>query len=929
MTTETQLIGKMYYKNFIINSESHQPVQILGELYLSEKDKETFNLSEIRFAQGEVYFHNKDFEAAIFKWEKVNHDLEPWAKKNIADAYFELGQYSKAENIYNTTKTENITLNTEVALQLFSLYIEQGKLSDAFKIIKKGVSLNPDYPNITKIARTFYEEQQDWSSALELVIQEATRKESKSWFDILKMYVDNGYTKGIAPNYFVSALETLYQVDQVRFEQTAISLWNSYRNQECYLEWLQTFNNLFIHVEITRPDVWQELSNQYHEAYLEIINGKYFMNELSKVIPNLLTIWFKISSSTQKLFTSAAVLAWNEVFPQSISANVVIEAEEEICHVKNHQNGLDDSFRLLEQILNWAQEKDLRLGNRSKWWMHELLDLDVHHLLIAGVSGSGKSDVLNSILGEELLGPINTSVVMFKNDENLEIHEISETKIRPIETISDFDQLTSTKQQQDQEESWIEFRLFSQFLYENKLAIIDTPDLKGSNDKNEVFRHLNLADGLLFILDANCPFTEKEADILQQIQDHNPNLPIHFLINKMDSIYSEHEAAKIVAEAQARINDNFSNACVFPYSASYQNRGQFKKLAEFIHSNIIIHNHEENRNAKLLIFIRKTIMNLLDKRVEAENELLSTIEWKESIVTKLNGAINQLKDNEKEKAETIVKNYHDAKTEIKKDIITMIPTIIKNCADIISEESDFRQIHVELNEEMNSRVHNYLEETILPKFYLSIQDWITHSTEQLQQSSIFLMEMNESFHALLGDERLNLECDFHVLNDWQRDAERLTSRIQIAKENILLRLTPAQLLLKGAGKLFGAISQNKSLLSMRYKKYIENEDFYDVAVSITNQFLLQFDLFENALERDIEIFFRKPFHILDELIAKMRIEIIENEDLLNKMKEQPEVYLDPLAIFEVRLRQFELIMNVKQKKSPYPYLEYAKKMVQK
>lgn len=720
MTTETQLIGKMYYKNFIINSESNQPVQILSELYLSEKDKETFNLSEIRFAQGEVYFHNKDFEAAIFKWEKVNHDLEPWAKKNIADAYFELSQYSKAENIYNTTKTENITLNTEVALQLFSLYIEQGKLSDAFKIIKKGVALNPDYPNITKIARTFYEEQQDWSSALELVIQEATRKESKSWFDTLKMYVDNGYTKGIAPNYFISALETLYQVDQVRFEQTAISLWNSYRVQECYLEWLQTFNNLFIHVEITRPDVWQELSNHYHEAYLEIINGKYFMNELSKVIPNLLTIWFKISSSTQKLFTSAAVLAWNEVFPQSISANVVTEAKEQICHVKNRHSGLDDSFKLLEQILSWAQKKDL------------ILDQELH-----------------------------------------------------------------------------------------------------------------------------------------------------------------------------------------------------KKLAEFIHSDVVIHNQDDEQNAKLLIFIRKTIMNLLDKRVEAENELLSTIEWKESIVTKLNGAINQLKDNEKEKAEAIIKNYHDAKTEIKKDIITMIPTIIKNCADIISEESDFRQIHVELNEEMNSRVHNYLEETILPKFYLSIQDWIVHSTEQLQQSSVFLMEMNESFHTLLGDERLNLECDFHVLNDWQRDAERLTSRIQIAKENILLRLTPAQLLLKGAGKLFGAISQNKSLLSMRYKKYIENEDFYDVAVSITNQFLLQFDLFENALERDIEIFFRKPFHILDELIAKMRIEIIENEDLLNKMKEQPEVYLDPLAIFEVRLRQFELIMNVKQKNSPYPYLEYAKKMVQK
>ena len=81
----------------------------------------------IRFAQGEVYFQTNDFEAAIFKWEKVNNELALWAMKNIADAYFELDFLPKAEEIYTSIQTEDTTLTMEVSLQLLSLYIEQNR----------------------------------------------------------------------------------------------------------------------------------------------------------------------------------------------------------------------------------------------------------------------------------------------------------------------------------------------------------------------------------------------------------------------------------------------------------------------------------------------------------------------------------------------------------------------------------------------------------------------------------------------------------------------------------------------------------------------------------------------------------------------------------------------------------------------------------
>lgn len=155
MTLEDQLKQKTYYKMFINEHEEIHPIRVLGEEFQEEASKDLPNLSAIRFAQGEVYFHHKDYEAAIFKWENITDELVPWAKKNTADAYYELGLLSTAEDIYTTISTDNATLNTEVALQLFSLYFERGKTDAAISTIKRTIAANPEYPNVTEIARAF------------------------------------------------------------------------------------------------------------------------------------------------------------------------------------------------------------------------------------------------------------------------------------------------------------------------------------------------------------------------------------------------------------------------------------------------------------------------------------------------------------------------------------------------------------------------------------------------------------------------------------------------------------------------------------------------------------------------------------------------------------------------------------------------------
>ncbi|MCM2533971.1 hypothetical protein NDK43_18380 [Neobacillus pocheonensis] len=166
MTLEQQLIEKKYYEMFINEHVEIHPIHVLGDAYQEELQKDMPDLSFIRFAQGEVYFQNKDYEAAIFKWENITNELEPWAKKNIADAYYESGLLSNAEDFYLSIETDQLILNTEVNLQLFSLYIERGKLDAAIAVIKSTIISNPDYPNVTKIARSFFENQQDWAMPL-------------------------------------------------------------------------------------------------------------------------------------------------------------------------------------------------------------------------------------------------------------------------------------------------------------------------------------------------------------------------------------------------------------------------------------------------------------------------------------------------------------------------------------------------------------------------------------------------------------------------------------------------------------------------------------------------------------------------------------------------------------------------------------------
>ena len=75
---------------------------------------------------------------------------------------------------------------------------------------------------------------------------------------------------------------------------------------------------------------------------------------------------------------------------------------------------------------------------------------------------------------------------------------------------------------------------------------------------------------------------------------------------------------------------------------------------------------------------------------------------------------------------------------------------------------------------------------------------IATSHNELLQSQSYLEELSEGLNSLFGENRIQLECDFKVLDDWRRDTDRMTTSIQMDEVNILRRFTPAQFLLKSA-----------------------------------------------------------------------------------------------------------------------------------
>lgn len=694
VTTENELIMKSYYQSIIDENKEEHPIKMLGEMYMEEMKKEQPELSEIRFAQGEVYFLNHDYEAAIHKWQHpLDSPFVPWGQKNIADAHMEMGLLDDAEKFYKEVDTDSVILQTEVLLQLFSLYIQKGQQEKSVDTIKQAVQLNPDYTDVTEIAKHYFENIEDWDSAIELAVNEAIRTQSIDWFEVLEGYADRDLTANHRPNYFHHLLETLFAMDKHRFERLTDKLWKSYQQSDFHLNWLEEMNLLLLEQDLDDDAYqWEKLPSLFEEGYFYLISGKFFINDISNLMKDHLMNWQAMSSASDRLTSSTAILAWNEHFQSELAAGLVNEAENGFEDANPNQQGREEGIELFDSINRWAEQEGL------------------------------------------------------------------------------LDGLTEFMQ----------------------------PTLRGWN-----------------------------------MEKASPS---------------------------------------------------------------------EIRNV-----IQEALGYILEQKKKLENVILQDIDWNEGILTELRDFHVEIEEMEKEKSSTMTSSFRDVKNKLMKNIEEQIPKLLSDCSDLVKEDSDFSNLHVVLNEEMNRRIAQYMEKNMLSEFRLAFEEWLETCDREFQESQVRCNEFSENINEQFNAEKLALSGDFKILDDWKRDIERI-SRVLLRPEevNILLRNNPAQLLLKGAGKLLGSISKNQDRLFMRYKDYIENADYSEVAGEITKTFTQQLELFEESIAWDVSEFYSNPQEELGRLIEEVEVAIEKQNDSLNKMHEKPEIYQDPLTLFELKLRHYEL-----------------------
>ena len=881
MTVEKNLINKTFYKSLMGEKSHEEPAKFLGELYAQEQHKDVPELAYIRYAQGEVYFHHKDYEAAIFKWEKVDNELKPWALKNIGDAHFELGWLALAEDFYKQVDPDSDVLKTEVLLQLFSLYELLDRHEEAVATIKKAVQLNPDYPNVTEMARTYFEEQNDWDNAVELAVNEAIRTGGPSWFSLLENYIEQKHILRFPPNYFRPVLDKLYEVNRARLEELSAALWVTYKQSGYYFRWLTTFCDFLDTQSLEESYTWHKLSPLFRTTCAELVGGKYLLREISDLMPRLLTHWLRTATLEDRPLAASLVLAWEELFPETLPEHSVLSAESMLNDGQRPKNVMDACSQLFEAVLTWGKNEGILPDDDLQWKVGELFDFNHYHLMIASPASATCRTAFSRLF------MVQDMEVAFAESETAMMAE-PDAKDAVMRLV--FPCRFSAPQFKEDGTG---------------LDLMAAPFTLDSNRiTDEVLQDLEFCDGLIYVVS-----NERDFDLVLQIKAYLPELPIHFVLWNFEWMDKE-KALQWVDQIVTEIERHFPHAEITALQATRDPEKLAAELLKSARAAIDTVRLEKLRPSKLLHFIKLSLRSLLDKRVEAERAMMEHIEWYEELIATLEEAINRVQELEEEKTQTVKQAFGFIKNEWHKDLLTTIPDLLKKCSELITFSMDISKIHVFINDEMNRRLTTFIEDTALPNFRKAVEEWMEVCEEEFGDSQSQLNECGNKLNALYGEEKLALNGDFKVLEDWRRDIYRMTQGgIPLEKANILLRLTPSRLLLKSAGKLFGAVSKNKDLILNKYKQFIASKDYTETAESVANQFIQQFDLFERSLSRDIKMFFDPPSAALTKALEEAQAEVAARRDALKDLQKNPEEFRDPLTLFELRQRQLEWLSD--------------------
>ncbi|MCR6097344.1 hypothetical protein HXA31_02170 [Salipaludibacillus agaradhaerens] len=880
---EEHMIHKTFFKTIVDEENQQSPVKSLGQQFYDIQMDETADLSSVRFAQGEVYYHHKDMESAVYKWELVKNELQPWARKNIGDAYYEMGWLREAESTYTSIQSESPVLSVEISLQLLQVYADKNNKDKVHQYIKKALAIDPNYPNVTDIARSFYEDEQDWYKAVELAVRESVRTASPKWFSILTDYAERGYTTSFAPEYFENVLLTVAQTEQRALSKLASALWESYYPTPANIAWVKTLNAVTTKLTFSKDVHWHSLNRLYYKNYLEFMSGSYLLNELKPLLPEMLNGWIKLTKGSDSVYPAAAILAWDESVSGTLSQETAATAESTFSDNATQTISMENMTALLETILQWADDNDVVVEPKIKWLVSQLWASQGRNILITGGSQSHNTTMLNHLLGEELFKG-ETATVYVKHGEKPALNAVNMDGLTQVE---DMNELTAN--------DLIELTWPSSLFTEEDTSIIVAkysadPTASAGPD----FDFVATADDVFYLIDATVERMEKEYERLLAFAEKHRDDVIHFVISSTPDRH--------LNDVTSRINELFTNAHILPVFSTKDTRQLVDAIKE------TGKNGEVSSNTTTYLSVLQSLLShLLDRRETKENTYKQTIKFNEKLIEQIEAYQRGVTERETEKYEELAEAYHDIKEEMKSKVWEDVPVFLKETANEIDEEADFKNLHNELNDKMNHKIQTYLTEQLIPDMQTAFNDWLVDAKDSMNDLQAYLDHASTTLNNMYGEKNVSLQTDFQVVTDWKRDLNRMVNRVDLQEINIMNRLKPTQFLLKSAGKLLGNFQQNNHMLYNQYQKYIENDNFEDAATSIIKHVFFEFDLFEKNLKADISLCVEAASSDLEEHKVDAGAQVKKAQDNLTLMKDHPASFYDPLKIFEIRLHQYQLM----------------------
>lgn len=907
------LIKKEYYKSLLESDDILKNIRFLSSQLKKNGNLSSEKVEEIRFVQAELYWLLEDYEVAIYKWNNVESPvLSGWAVKNIGDAYLELDMVEKAESSYLSVSSPSSILKMENLLSLFSLYRRNNQEDKAHLIVDELVTIDYTYKNVGGVALQFYEQINEYISAIKLVILQLELEYTEENLLRLYRYLDESQDNKISPSSSISKLLILlWEKDKNEFLSLLQTLTHYYIDSSYLLEWLDC---LFSAGEQTDYHLIKFILEEQAIIFIlsidKLLSGKYSLEELKPIIEIQILKYYSIcEESPLKSSLGALLKAWEEVDPNSIN-NAVLE---NISFTNKKIYEIDTINDYYSNLKKWMDTIKIDYDTHSNWWLDYWIADRNKKVMIAGSFSNGKSSFINSILQEEVLNadqlPTTSVVTIIRYGENRKLLELNDESIAQMS----LDKLLSKTTINHNHSSILSNNLISLEvnaapLLENSVILIDTPGFNDTNSHNNpTYEHLNLADELLFLFNAETPYKKTEKEALIKILEEQPDLPIRFILNKADYL-DEDELEEIIEDIERKLIKNINQEIVIiPYSSLYPNQNEQRRLNDYfcdvdtslyqrrIYKSISYFNQfiaefpthlqmrEQNINNLVLLRKREVegLKQIKQKFYKYKNEVISKItqHYVKNVVTR---------------------NYHQIKEQTMNGLLQF--------SDRINVNTNLDYVHLLLDHEMNYWLESNLKQTIKPMINNEFEGWLQ---ENFHYFTAVEMEINQL--RIEMEDIVNASKEINITLPKERFIEEIkqqfqetVSSIHYMQIDILKKITPLKNILNGVGRLLGGKNHTASLKIEQYRNYLETKSY----IEATNQYLFPITkplgTFESKIRIEINHMFIEFDEYLENELQSSTEKMIKNALLLKNLYTEKETYLETMKIFQLKIRQLEI-----------------------